>query len=190
MFLVLLFLTLCLHAVDCPGWQPGTGAMTHGGVGSATPSPSFLPDAPRSSGSGDNGGTSPGAPPLGEAQGPDPRTSQRVSIRPQPTRARRCEAMAPGPLWGRGAAQAVARVPTRQRGVGGRAGGTPAAALRLSLPPGVAGVAAGRLPHPPPPPRGTCNLGGSPGATTPCRGTDSHRGRTSSRQRGALAPTY
>ena len=30
MFLVLLFLTL-LHAVDCPGWQPGVGAMTHGG---------------------------------------------------------------------------------------------------------------------------------------------------------------
>ena len=30
MFLVLLFLTL-LHAVDRPGWQPGTRAMTHGG---------------------------------------------------------------------------------------------------------------------------------------------------------------
>ena len=30
MFLVLLFLTL-LHAVDCPGWQSGTVAMTRGG---------------------------------------------------------------------------------------------------------------------------------------------------------------
>ena len=31
MFLVLLFLTLCLHAVECPGWLLSTGAMTHGG---------------------------------------------------------------------------------------------------------------------------------------------------------------
>ena len=36
MFLVLLFLTLCLHAVDCPWWQPRTGVMTHGG-GAARP---------------------------------------------------------------------------------------------------------------------------------------------------------
>ena len=66
MFLVLLLLTLCLHTVDCPGWQPRTGAMTHGGGwgggggGCTTPSPGFLPGAPGASGGGNSGGTSPG----------------------------------------------------------------------------------------------------------------------------------
>ena len=31
MFLVLLFLTVCLHAVHCPWWQSRTGVMTQGG---------------------------------------------------------------------------------------------------------------------------------------------------------------
>ena len=122
------------------------------GVDSATPSPSLLPDAPGANGGGNSGGTSPSAPPLGRHQGPDPRAGRRVSIRPQPTRAPRPEAMALGPLWGRGAARAVARVPTRQWGVGGTAGGTTATALRLPLPPGAADVAAGGLPLPPAPP--------------------------------------
>ena len=75
MFLVLLFLTLCLHAVDCPGWQPRTGAMTQGGGGGCmTPSPGFPPGAPGASGGGNSGGTSPGAPPLGEAPGTGPPT--------------------------------------------------------------------------------------------------------------------
>ena len=191
MFLVLLFLTL-LHAVDCPGWQPGTGAMTHGGFDSAALSPGFLPDVPGAKSGGDSGGTSPGAPPLGRHQGPDPRASRRVSIRPQPTRAPRREAMALGPLWRRGAARAVARVPTRQWGVGGTAGGSAAAALRLPPAPGAAGVAAGRLPlppAPPPPPGESWSLGASQRTSTACWGTGSCGGRASSRHRRALAPT-
>ena len=123
----------------------------------------LLPDAPGDNGGGDNGGTSPGGPPLGRHPGPDPRAGRRVSIHPQPTRAPRHEAMALGPLWGRGAARAVARVPTRQWGVGGTARGTAAAALRLPLSPGAAGVAAGGLRPPPPPspapPRGEMEPG-------------------------------
>ena len=110
------------------------------------------------------------APPLGRHQGPDPRAGWRVSIRPQPTRAPRREAMALGPLWGRGAARAVARVPTRQWGVGGTTGGTAAAALRLPLPPGATGVAAGG-PQPPPPPPGRVGAwGAARGRALPVRG--------------------
>ena len=73
MFLVLLFLTLCLHAVDCPGWQPRTGAITPAGGDCTTPSPGFQPDAPGASGGGNSGGTSPAPPPpLGEAPGTGP----------------------------------------------------------------------------------------------------------------------
>ena len=46
----------------------------------------------------------PPPPPKGWPQGPDPRAGRRVSIHPQPTRAPRYEAIVPGPLWGRGAA--------------------------------------------------------------------------------------
>ena len=107
------------------------------------PKPGFLPGAPGASGGSNSGGGIPGGPPLGRHRGPDPRAGWRVSIRPQPTRGPRREAMALGPLWGRGAARAVARVPARQGGVGGTIGGTAAAAMRLPLPPGATGVAAG-----------------------------------------------
>ena len=72
MFLVLLFLTLCVHAVDCPWWQPRTGVMTHGGGGCTTQSPGSLSGAPGASGGGNSGGTSPGAPPFGEVPGTGP----------------------------------------------------------------------------------------------------------------------
>ena len=129
------------------------------GVDGATPSPGLLPDTSGDNGGGNGGGSSPGTPLLGRHQGPDPRAGRRVSVRPQPTRAPRREAMALDPLWGRGAARTVARVPTRQWGVGGTVGGTAAAALRLPLSPGVAGAAAGG----PPPPRGEMRPGGQPG---------------------------
>ena len=68
------------------------------GVDNATLYPVPLPDAPGANGGGNSGGTSPGGPPLGRHQGPDPRAGRRVSIRPQPTRVPRPEAMALGPL--------------------------------------------------------------------------------------------
>ena len=151
MFLVLLFLTL-LHAVDCPGWQSGTVAMTRGGWTALPQAPASCRTHPVPTAVATAAVPAPAAPPLGRHQGPDPRAGRRVSIRPQPTRAPRPEAMALGPLWGRGAARAVARVPTRQWRVGGTARGTAAAAPRLPLPPGAAGVAAGGLPLPPAPP--------------------------------------
>ena len=60
-----------------------------------------------------------------------------------------------------------------------------------SLPPGATGVAAGGLPHPPtpPPPGESRGMGGGPGASTACHGNANDGGRTSSRHRGALAPT-
>ena len=160
-FLVLLFLTLCLHAVDCPGWQPRTGAITPG-VGTARPrAPASNRRHPVPAAVATTAVPAPAPPPLGRYEGPDPRTGWRVSIRPQSTRAPRREAMALGPFLGTGAARAVARVPTRQWGVGGTTGGTAAAALRPPLPPGATGVAAGGLPRPPPP-RGEQGPGGQP----------------------------
>ena len=170
MFLVLLLLTLCLHAVDCPWWLTRPGVVTCGGaatrprtlapcrthpvlvavvkvavVKAAVPAP-----AP--------------PPPLGRPQDLDPRPGMRVSIHPQPTRAPRNEAMALGPLRGRGAARAVARGPTQQWSGGGLTGGSAAAALRLPLAPGAAGMVAGGLPALYPPPRGERRgLGGSQG---------------------------
>ena len=65
----------------------------------------------------------------------------------------------------------MARVPKQLWGVGGTAGGTSAAALRLSLPPGSTGVAAGGLPHPPSlAPRESRGLVGGPGPSTACQG--------------------
>ena len=78
--------------------------------------------------------------------------------------------MALGPLWGRGAARAVARVPTWQLGVGGTAGGIAAAALRLPLPLVAAGVAAGGLPLPPPPPGRAGAWGAARGRALPVGG--------------------
>ena len=69
MFLVPLFLTLCLHGVNCPGWQPRKGLRTHGGGGCTTLSPDFLPGAPGANSGGNSGGTSPRTPPLREAPG-------------------------------------------------------------------------------------------------------------------------
>ena len=93
----------------------------------------------------------PATTPLGRPQGPDPRPGRRVSIRPQPTRAPRGEAMDLGPLRGREPTRAVAKGHTLQWGNGGMAGGTAAAALRLPLAPGVNGTATS---EPPPPPSG------------------------------------
>ena len=93
-------------------------------------------------------------PPPGWPQCPDPRPGWRVSIHPQPTRAPRGEAMALGPLRGRGPARAVVQGPTPPWGVAGTTGGTAAAALRLPLAPGVTGTAAGGPPPPYPPPSG------------------------------------
>ena len=114
MFLVLLLLTLCLHAADCPWCLTRPGLVTCGGGGDMTAHPGFLPVAPAAGGGGKCGGTSP-PPPRGLASGSGPPCRQG-SIRPQPTRAPRYEAMALGPLWGRCAARAVARAPTRQWG--------------------------------------------------------------------------
>ena len=151
-----------LHAVDCPGWQPGTVATTRGGWTALPRAPAACRAHPVPTAVATAAVPAPAPPPLKRHQGPDPRAGRRVSIRPQPTRAPRPEAMALGPFWGRGAARAVARVPTRRWGVGGTTGGTAAAALRLPLPPGAAGVAAGGLPPPPPPLGETRGLGGGP----------------------------
>ena len=186
MFLVLLFLTLCLHAVDCPWWQPRTGVMTHAGVAARPRAPASCRAHPVPVAVATAAVPAPAAPPLGRHQGPDHRAGRKVSIRPQPTRAPRREAMALGPFWGRGAARAVARVSTRQWGVGGTTGGTAAAALRLPFPTGATGVAAGGLPLPP---GRAWGLGGGPGASTACQGNGNGGGRTSSRHRGALATT-
>ena len=116
MFLVLLFLTLCLHAVDCPWWQPRTGVVTCEGAATRPRAPAPYQTHPVPVAVAKAAVPAPAAPHLGRPQGPDPRAGWRVSIRPQRTRAPRREAMALGPLWGRGATWAVARVPTRQLG--------------------------------------------------------------------------
>ena len=108
-----------------------------------------LPDTPGAGDGGNGSGTSPGDPPLGRPHDPDPQPGRRVSMRPQPTRAPRDEAMALGPHRGREPAQALAKGPTLKWGSGGMARGTAAEALRLLLAPGVTGTAT----NDPPPPR-------------------------------------
>ena len=95
----------------------------------------------------------PVTPLLGRPQDPDPQPGRRMSIRPQPTRAPRDEAIALGPHQRSVPAQEVAKGPTLKWGSGGMVGGTAAAALRLPLTPGVTGTATSH-PPPPPPPKG------------------------------------
>ena len=180
MFLVLLFLTLCLHVVDFPWWQPRTGVMTHGGAATRPRAPASCRAHPVPVAVATAAVPAPAAPPLGRHQGPEPRAGWKVSIRPQPTRAPRREAMALGPLRGRGVARAVARVPTKQWGVGGTTGGTAAVALLLPLPPGGTGVVAGG----PPPPPGRARALGGPGGEHCLSGERRQRGCTSSRHQG------
>ena len=120
--------------------------VNSGGGGNTTALPGALPDAPGAGDGGNGSGTSPGAPPppLGR-----PQRGRRMSIRLEPTRAPRDEAMALSPQRGREPARAVATGPTLKWGSSGMAGGTAAAALRLPIAPGVTGTAAG---EPPPPP--------------------------------------
>ena len=164
MFLVLLLLTLCLHAVDCPWWQPKTEVVTCRGAATRPRDPAPHRTHPVPVAVAKAAVPVPAPPPLGRPQAPDPQAGWRVSIRPQPTRAPRHEAMVLGPLWGRGAARAMARVPTRQWGGGGLTGGTAAAAPRLPLAPSATGVATSGLP--PPPPGESRGLGGHPGTGT------------------------
>ena len=93
--------------------------------------------------------SAPATRPSGRPQGPD-LPGRRVSIRPQPTRASRGEVMALSPTWGGELAWAVAGGPTLERGGGGMARCTAAAALRLPLAPSVTGNVPRDSPPPPP----------------------------------------
>ena len=149
MFLVLLLLTLCLPALDYPWWLPRPGVLNCRGTATRPRTMSHCRMHPVLVAVVKVAVPAPAAPPLGTPQHPDPRAGWRMSIRPQPTRAPRYEAMVLGPLWRRGAARAVARAPARQWGDGSLTGGSAAAALcppshrvRLAWRPGG-------FPHPP-----------------------------------------
>ena len=107
MSLAVLLLSLCLHAVDGPWWQPAKEVVTCSSGGNRTPRPGGLPHAPGASGVGKIAGTSPGAPPSGKAQGPDPRAGPKVSIHSQRRSAHRCKPKLVGPHWGSVAARAA-----------------------------------------------------------------------------------
>ena len=160
MILALLLLTLCLHAVDCPRWLTRIGVVKcrEAPTRPRSPAPYRTHPVPMAVGKAEVPAKAPPPPPPGGAQDPDPWPSRRVSIRPQPTRAPRDEAMALGPLRGGGGglARAMATGPKLNWGCGGVAGGTGAAALRLPLAPVATGTAAGDPPPSPPspPPRG------------------------------------
>ena len=160
MFLALLLLTLCLHAMACPRWLSRAWVVKYGGA-ATRPHPlapyrshpvlvtAVMAAAP-----------APATPPLRRPQGPDPLPGRRVYIRPQPMRAPRDEVMALGPLRGREPARAVAGGPTPEWGGGGMAWGTAAAAMRLPLAPGMTGTVARDSP-PSPPPLGRSSVRGA-----------------------------
>ena len=136
------------------------------GDSNATTPRGALPVTPGARG-GANGCSSSTGDPAGRPQGPDPLPGRRTSIRPQPTRAPRGEAMAPSPLQGEGLAWAVAGGPTPEWGGGGMARGTAVMALRLPLAPSVFGkVPRGSSPPTPLPLGGTVATG---------RADDEHR---------------
>ena len=128
MFLVLLFLTLCLHAVDCPWWQPKTGVVTCGGAATRPRAPAPYRTHPVPVAVAKAAVPAPAPPPLGRTQGRPEGVYTPAAHEGAPARGD-----GPGPLWGRGAARAVARVPTRQWEGGGLTGGSAAVAPRLPL---------------------------------------------------------
>ena len=160
MFLALLLLTLCLHAIASPWWLTRAYVVSCGGGGGTTTPRGTLPVTPGAGDGGYGSGSSPGnpPPPLGRPQGPDPLPGRRVSIRPQPMRAPRDEVMALGPPQGREPARAVAGGRTPEWGGGGMARGTATAPLRLPLAPGMTGTVT-RDCSPSPPPRRSSVLG-------------------------------
>ena len=98
MFLALLIPTLCLSTAAFPRWLTGARVVTRWGVATRQHPAAPLTVTPGARGGGNGSGSSTGDPTAGRPQGPDPLPGRRVSIRPQPTRAPRGEAMAVNPL--------------------------------------------------------------------------------------------
>ena len=191
MFLVLLFLTLCLHAVDCPWWQPRTGVMAHGGGGGCTnpprgtPSPGFLPGAPGASGGGNSGGTSPGGPPLGEA----PRTGPPGGLEGvyTPTAREGAPVRGDGPRSSLGEGCSPGSGEDPHTAVGGSRYNREHSRRGATAPPPTGCDRRGSR-RTPPPPRGEQGLGGWPGVKHCLSGERQRRGPHHLPTRGGPCP--
>ena len=191
MFLVLLFLTLCLHAVDCPGWQPRTGVMTHGGGGLHDPEPRLLAGRTRCQRRWHMRRYQPRRPPpWGGTRDwtPGPAGGCLYAHSPRGRRgARRWPwvlfegGVQPG-QW-RGSPHGNGGLAVQQGAQPPRRCGSPSHRMQPAWQPADSPV-----PRPPPPGESR-GLEGSPGGSIACQRTGSDGGRTSSRHRGALAPT-
>ena len=192
MFLVLLFLTL-LHAVDCPGWQPGTGAITHGGWTERPRAPASCRTHPVTTAVATAAVPAPAPPPPGEAPGTGSPSRPECVYTSTAHEGAPARGDGPGSSLGEGCSPGSGEGP--HTAVGGwqynrynrghSRRGTAAPPLT-----GCGRRGGRRTPPPPrPPPRGKWSLGGSPGTSTACRGADSCGGPASSRHRGVLAPT-
>ena len=72
MFLALLLMTLCVHAMACPRWLTRAWVVSCGGGGGRTTPPGTLPVTPGAGDGGYGNGSSTGNPPLGAAPGTAP----------------------------------------------------------------------------------------------------------------------
>ena len=90
--------THCLRAAARPRRRTEALGVDCGGAAPRTRSPAPYRTHPVQVTVGMAAVPAPATPPLGRPQDPDPRPGTRVSLRPQPTRAPRDEAMALGPL--------------------------------------------------------------------------------------------
>ena len=173
MFLVLLLLTL-LHAVDCPGWQPGTGTITHAVWTERPRAPASCRTHPVTAAVATEAVPAPATPPPGQAPGTGPPSRLEGVCTPTAHEGAPARDDGPGSSLGVESSPGSGEGPRAAVGVWRYSG-----ALRLSLSPGVAGAAAGGLPPPPPapPPRGQTEPAGLPGSE--------HRVPGGRRQQGA-----